>query len=132
MKVESGVVMFEKESNRQTLTVPAQRIEDVLGAAPDEAPTVILNGRLQWVTVAELWNFFPEKPAPNDSAGLGFGKERPRDNPGVPAHLQSRCGWSLQANVPARLQEGCAVFYDEDGKYLCSTGQILLVRPLHK
>jgi len=36
--VESGVVTFEKDSKRQSFTVPAQRIEDLLGAAPQELP----------------------------------------------------------------------------------------------
>jgi len=128
--VESGVVTFEKDSNRQSFTVPAQRIEDLLGAAPQEPPTVLLDGRLQWITLPEVWRFFPEKPTPNDTFGLGFGKERPRSDPGLPPQLQSLCAWSLPANIAARLREGYAVFYDEDGKYLCATGQILLVRPL--
>jgi len=127
--VESGVVTFEKDSNRQTFTVPAQRIEDLLGAAPQQPPTVILDGRLQWITLPEIWRFFPEKPMPNDTLGLGFGKERPRSDPGLTPQLQSMCAWSLPANIAARLREGYSVFYDEDGKYLCSTGQILLVRP---
>lgn len=42
--VDSGVVTLEKESNRQTLTVPAQRIDDVLAGSSDEAPTLLLNG----------------------------------------------------------------------------------------
>ena len=126
--VDAGVVTFEKDSNRQTFTVPVQRIEDVLGAALNEPPTVLLNGRLQWITNPEVWRFFPEKAAPDDSAGLGFGKERPRDDPGVSALLQTCCAWSLPANIAKRLREGYAVFYDEDGKYLCSAGQVLLVR----
>jgi hypothetical protein len=127
--VESGVVTFEKDSNRQSFTVPAQRIEDILGAAPQEPPTVLLNGRLQWITLPEIWRFFPEKPAPSDALGLGFGKERPRGDPGLPPQLQSLCAWSLPANLAARLRDGYSVFYDEDGKHLCSTGQILLVPP---
>ena len=125
--VESGVVTFEKDSNRQSLTVPSQRIQDVLGAAPNESPTVLLGGRLQWITLPEVWRFFPEKPAPNDTAGLGFRKDRHRSDPGVPPQLQCRCAWSLPANIAARLQDGYSVFYDKDGKYLCSTGQILLL-----
>lgn len=123
--VDSGVITLEKESNRQTLTVPAQRIEDVLA---HESPTVLLNGRLQWITAPQVWRFIPEKPPPNDSLGLGFGKERPRNDPGVPPQVASRCAWSLPGNIAARLRDGFAVFYDEDGKYLTSAGQVLLVR----
>ncbi len=127
--VESRVVTFEKDSNRQTLTVPAQRIDDLLGAGPNELPTVLLKGRLQWITLPEVWRFIPEQPPSNDPAGLGFGKERPRNNPGVASPLDSRCIWSKPDNVAMRLREGYEVFYDEDGKHLCSVGQILLVRP---
>lgn len=128
-KVESGVVTFETDSHWQTVTVPVQRIADLLNAGSNELSTVLLNGRLQWITVPQVWRFFPEAPAPDDTAGLGFGKERPRNDPGVPSPLQSRCGWSSAANVAGRLREGYTVFYDEDGKYLCSAGQVLLVRP---
>jgi hypothetical protein len=89
---------------------------------------LVLNGRLQWITIREVWRFFPERPLPGDTAGLGFGKERPRADPGVPPQIASHCGWSLPANIPARLRDGCAVFYDEDGKHLAAAGQVLLVR----
>ena len=62
--VESGVVTFKKDSTRQSFTIPSQRIEDLLGAAPQEPPTVLLDGRLQGITLPEIWRFFPEKPAP--------------------------------------------------------------------
>ena len=39
--VESGVVTFEKDSNRQSFTVPAQRIEDLLAGGPGEPPAVL-------------------------------------------------------------------------------------------
>jgi hypothetical protein len=123
--VESGIVTLEKDSTRQTLTVPAQRVEDVMHAEPPELPTVLLNGRLQWITIPEVWRFFPEKPIPSDLSELGFGKERPRDNPGVPI----QCGWVLQTRLAARLGEGYEVFYDEDGKYIRSAGQVLVIRP---
>ena len=126
--VDSGVVTLEKDSNRQTLTVPAQRIEDVLAGGSGEVPTLLLNGRLQWITVPEVWRFFPEKPLPGDAAGLGFAKERARNDPGVPPQIAPCCGWSLPGNIPARLAEGRVVFYDEDGKYITSAGQILLAR----
>ena len=127
--INSGVITLEKDSNRQTLTVPVQRIEDVLVGGPNETPTLLLNGRLQWITVPEVWRFFPEKPFPGDAAGFGFAKVRSREDPGVPPQIASRCGWSLPERIPAHLAEGGAVFYDEDGKYITSAGQILLVRP---
>ena len=127
--VESGVVTLNKGSNGQTLTVPVQRIEDVLAGGPDEAPTLLLNGRLQWITVPEVWRYFPEKPLPGDAAGLGFAKERARNNPGVPAQFAPHVGWTLPKNLSARVADGRAVFYDEDGKYITAAGQVLIVRP---
>jgi hypothetical protein len=127
--VEPRIATFEKDSNRQTLTVSAQRIDDILDAGPNEPPTVRLKGRLQWITLPQVWKFFPEPPPVNDPGGLGFGKERPRDDPGVPLPVQSRCVWSNLARIATRLSDGYEVFYDEDGKHLCSVGQILLVKP---
>jgi hypothetical protein len=122
--VDGDIVFLEKDSNRESITVPAHRIEDVMHAEPPARPTVLLNGRLQWITIPGIWRFFPQKPLPSDLYGLGFGKERPRDNPGVPI----QCGWVLQARLAARLGEGYAVFYDEDGKHICSAGQVLVIR----
>jgi hypothetical protein len=126
--VDAGVVTLEKESNRQSVTVPLHRIEDILPGSHDGLPTLLLNGRLQWITAPQVWRFFPEKPLPGDPVGLGFPKERARDNPGVPTTIAPFVGWSLPQNVAARRAEGREVFYDEDGKYLTSAGQILLVR----
>jgi hypothetical protein len=126
--VDAGVVTLEKESNRQSVTVPLHRIEDILPGGCDGLPTLLLNGRLQWITAPQVWRFFPEKPLPSDPVGLGFPKERARENPGVPTTIAPLVGWSLPQNVAARRAEGREVFYDEDGKYLTSAGQILLVR----
>jgi hypothetical protein len=130
--VQPGVITLEKGSNRQTLTVPAQRIEDLLIAGQSESPTLLLNGRLQWITLPAVWRFFPERPASNDPGGVGFGKETARNNPGVPSPLDTRCVWTNSGNIATRLHDGYEVFYDEDGKHLCSVGQILLVRPILK
>ena len=128
--VESGIVTFGKASNGQALTVPAQRIDDILIVGQSEPPTVLLSGRLQWITLPEVWRFFPDPPPTNDSAGLGFGKETARNNPGVAPALAARCVWSSPANVADRLRDGYEVLYDEDGKHLCAVGQILLVKLL--
>ena len=128
--IEPSVVTLEKESNHQTLTVPAQRVEDLLIGGQNEQPTVLLSGRLQWITLPEIWRFFPDPPPAGDSTGFGFGKERPRNNPGVGRPLEACFVWSSRGNIAGRLHDGYEVFYDEDGKYLCSAGQILLVKPL--
>jgi len=129
--VDAGLVTLENDSNRQTLTVPLQRIEDVLAGGPDEQPTLLLSGRLQWITVPQVWRFFPEKPLPTDPMALGFPKERARNNPGVPPKIAQSVSWSLPQNIPGHRAGGHAVFYDEDGKYITSAGQILLVREGH-
>ncbi|HPT28268.1 MAG TPA: hypothetical protein PLZ95_17755, partial [Bryobacteraceae bacterium] len=55
-----------KLSNSQEVTIPAPRIEDVLDNGADAEPTIVLNGRLQYLTLPRVWRFFPEKPPEDD------------------------------------------------------------------
>jgi len=62
-------VTFEKDSNDETITIPVQRIEDVLDLGPTVSPTVSLAGRLQWITLGQRWDFLPDKPPADDVMG---------------------------------------------------------------
>ena len=129
-EVGNDTVTFHKESNRQDLHVPAQRIEDVLEAGPHEPPTVLLNGRLQWLTNSEVWKFFYEKPAPSDGAGIGFGKLSRLNQVDLTQMLAGRTSqWFVTPDVGLLFRDGWEVFYDEDGKYFSAGPAILFVKP---
>jgi hypothetical protein len=130
LSVDPDIITLRKESSHQAVTLPASRIEDILPAAPNESPILLLRGRLQWITIPEVWRFFPEAPRSDDHMGLGFPKEHPFQDPELPKALNSHgyAGrWSNAENVAKRLMEGQQPFYGEDGKYLTSNGMVFLV-----
>jgi hypothetical protein len=135
--VQSDAVTLHKQSNMEDVTVPLPRVAELLSTGDDEAPTLVVNGRLQWLTLRQRWRFFREGPDPSDTLRLGVGRETARDDPFVVglgpllAPKGQRVTWSevryLAGRMASRTHE---VFYDEEGKYLVSAGAILMVASL--
>ena len=76
-EVTATTVTFRKGSNGQSVSIPVQRIAEVLEIGSADISTVVLSGRLQWLTIPETWAFFTEKPADDDPFGLRFCEARP-------------------------------------------------------
>ena len=128
--VGTGTVTFHKDSNLQDVHVPAQRIEDVLEAGPRELPTVLVNGRLQWLTISEVWKFFSEKPALGDRTGIGFGKLSRLNDVELTQKLGGRAlRWFVTPDAPLLFRDGWEIFYDDDGSYLTAGPAILFIGP---
>lgn len=111
------------------IEIPVSRITEVLVLGTNDAPMIRLDGRLQWLTLAKNWKFFPERPAPADALGLGVPREVGRSDPSV-GDLSAllHVVWSRRDMLAERLSAGThAVFYDETGRYLVSGGAILMV-----
>lgn len=123
-EVKSTSVTFQK-NGIANVAIPLERIEDVLETDAYQAPTIHLNGRLQWITSRQNWIFRPEKPRLDDPLGIGLGREVARESPLAEETLNRlqqshRLGWLNPRNVPGR-----EVFFDNDGFHLTSGGQIL-------
>ena len=56
------------------VVLPLGRVVDVLSTGDSEARTLVLDGRLQWISPSCRWRFFPERPATPDEQELGFFK----------------------------------------------------------
>jgi hypothetical protein len=113
------------------VSVPVERIEEVLETDAHEQPIVQRNGRLQLITARRNWYFRPEKPPAIDPLNIGLGKESP-ETPRLSVETSSllqaqRCEftWSNLENVPER-----EVFFDEDGRRLTNGGRVLTCRCL--
>ena len=120
---------FEKQSPQQLVAVPAQRIEDVLMYEPTESPTILLDGRIQWLTLVERWRFFAEKPDRSEGLQIGFPKDAGRQDRYVMeivGELTKRgyhVGWSRRDHLTERLNARThEIFYDDNGRYLCNRG----------
>lgn len=118
-KIDRDTIVLHK-SNGQDILIPSHRVEDLVEI--DGTPTILLNGRLQWVTIPGEWRFLPEKPPSPDPLGIGLGRVVSRDvadfpnfpNPGY------RFSWTNPQNVP-----NSEVFFDGSGVHLTNGGQIL-------
>ena len=133
-EVKSDGITLEKGSSDHTVTIPRSRVAELLPVGQREPPTVLLHGRLQWITLKKSWRFFPERPDPNDPLRLGLAREAGRQEPFVLSLGQQlepkgfRVAWSCRDKLADRLAAGThEVFYDEDGRYLVSGGAVLVV-----
>jgi hypothetical protein len=73
--VGSGSVQFEKLGSGHRVTVPIGRISEALTMdASEKSATVVLAGRLQWISMSQSWKFFLEVPPLVTGLQIGFGK----------------------------------------------------------
>ncbi|HNY42567.1 MAG TPA: DUF4062 domain-containing protein [Bryobacteraceae bacterium] len=131
-EVTATAVKLYKLSNSQEVTIPAPRIEDVLDNGADAEPTIVLNGRLQYLTLPRVWRFFPEKPPEDDQLGIGFGAMQPLEDRDLDPRIGD-CGFvrafAMRAELPYKRQRGFEVFFDDQGNHRVWGKLILLVRP---
>lgn len=121
-QLDKDVLSLLKASNEQTVEIPLRRVIDILPKT-NESPAILeLSGRVQFVTMANRWRFFPESD--NGDSGHGLGKmSSPGDlqAKGIYADLDKNgiqyC-WDWKSNLSDRLASGWKVFYDNDGRYL--------------
>jgi hypothetical protein len=123
-EVGPETVQFDKLGSGHQITIPTGRISEVLLMDPNErAATVVLAGRLQWISMTRSWKFFLEVPLAAAELQIGIGKlssaldQRRID---VESLLKSR-GRSVllvdERRLPDALSDGRHVVYDEDGRY---------------
>jgi pyrimidine deaminase RibD-like protein len=122
-------VIVKKLSSSQTVGIPVSRVTEILWGDVSEPPTLMLNGRLQWITIPNEWKFFPETPPSSDEAHLGHARsigslqDPYATNIGVQLQQRSyKAHWFRKENLPvcggASDGRGWQLFYGEDGRYL--------------
>jgi pyrimidine deaminase RibD-like protein len=67
-------VVVKKLSSSQEVGIPIGRVTEILWADVNDPPTLMLNGRLQWITIPNEWKFFPEPPPASDEGCLGYAR----------------------------------------------------------
>jgi hypothetical protein len=104
-------------------------VKEILEAGENRPPMLLLNGRLQWLTLASEWRFLPEPLDEQDGLRLGVAKDVGQTSPST----YSLCGaiqssgrsfaWAPYSQIPARISpNGYEVFYDDEGRYLRHRG----------
>lgn len=117
--VQAQTVVLKKQSCHQSVGIPLQRVAEILDQGSNEPPRVMLQGRIQWLTLKREWGFFPESPV---------------EQVGVPREVDFSSQTALMAAINAagrvpsvsrldllarRLgQSTHEVFYDDNGYYL--------------
>jgi len=117
-------VDMKKSSNGQTVTIPLSRVSEILWSSRNDPPTLMLNGRIQWLTIPMRWQFLPEPPPSSEDAHLGL----PRSVGGLQdpyardvirqleaTHYEAH--WFRKENMSA-YDRDWQPFYDADGRYL--------------
>ena len=108
-----------KSGVTEDVSVPTNRIMEILDTGSDDPKTIVLNGRLQHVTPKWRWQFFEEKPDPTSEHG--FAKQSHPQDPEVrelTAKLAGRFDfyWGAVDEVSMYLQKGWVVYYAEHGR----------------
>lgn len=96
---------------------------DIIPGGFSEPLTLQLQGRLQWLTVRQLWQFFPETPADTfgvAKAGSPFGQDV-----ALLKQRLERLGFKPQWNREDEATYGTwEVVYDDDGRYFQCVGRV--------
>jgi len=105
------------------IAVPRVRVKEPLFAGEGSPVTLVLDGRLQWLSAGRDWKFFPEAPATAQERQLGFSKFSFGNDPRIQeasARLQRYgigVGFVREDRLAQALAQGKQVVYDDDGLY---------------
>lgn len=123
-RVGPNFIELFKESNQQTVEIPATGVGIVHKNV--QRFTIVLQGRMQWVTPKQRWEFFPEGVPDGDDYYLGLRKPAAMNEPRVlelQALRNSACRWTRADKIARFLGQGWHVIYDADGRYFRVPGR---------
>src|SRR5690348_3648486 len=114
-------------SSSQEVGIPIGRVTEILWSDVNEPPVLMLNGKLQWITIPNQWKFFPEPPPKDDALGQSRTVGALEDQHAVQVgsklrEMSYKAHWFKKENLPglggASDGRGWQLFYGEDGRYL--------------
>jgi hypothetical protein len=114
---------LHKLSSGHYIELPMPRVNELLFSGNSIPPTVVLNGRLQWIGVDATWHFFPESPGTDRERYLGLEKMSSLSDPRVRALQQQleprgiRFHFSHEGDVSTLEAKGWEVMVDSDGRF---------------
>lgn len=116
-----GNLIFHKLGSGCTIEIPTSFIEKVHRFSGSTPALVQLAGRLQWISVSQRWQLFPEKPEAGPHGEHGFSRYVDFDYPRRMGYAGG-FAWCREDRLPQCLSQGRRLFYTEDGKYLRVSG----------
>jgi len=121
--IDSDVLVVMKQSSMHYVHIPLGRITELLSSGPRDPHTLVLRGRIQWLTPIEQWRFFPEEPTTQEQRSLGFAKRsgdndmRARTVSALILSKGAQVGFLNQDRLAGYLSDNGEVIYDADGLY---------------
>lgn len=118
-QADPHIVTLYKTESQETISIPTNRLKEILDTGADMPKVLVLDGRLQHITSNWRWIFFEDKPDP--SSELGFVRPSSLSDPRVLAlteSLRTRLDfyWSAVEEVQTLMPKGWVVCYDDDGR----------------
>ena len=125
-QVDRDCALIQKRSGEAPLRIASSAVAHLQFS--DHTPsTMVLKGRMQWITATEQWVVFPEPP-PADSE-LGLEKLANPDDPQV-IHFVNQLRlkgyspwWVPKDSLHELLAQGAEIIYDKDGRYFRARDQ---------
>ena len=126
-RVETGrIVLGERQANRP-LNITASAVAEVRSARGPKLATLILKGRLQWITATRQWIVLPEQPPADSEHGLHKLASSSDDRVVEFIEQLRQQGyspwWVPVDSVREFLSQGGEIIYDSDGRYLRTRDQ---------
>jgi len=133
---EYELVLKKPGSWHDSVPIPLSRLKEPLFSGANEPVTLVLDGRLQWLSVPRSWKVFPEAPTTTQERLIGFSKFSSANDPRV-QEIQAaltrhgiRVGFVREDRLGEVFGQGKQVVYDDDGFYFRwqgrDTAQILV------
>jgi hypothetical protein len=109
------------ERTRESIVIPVRRVTEVLDFGEREAPILVLQGRLQWITTIQRWRFRQEEADPDSL--LGIHKDTTINDLRAKEIIEQlgkqnfQAGWTYEPEVPGKINASYQPVYDDDGRY---------------
>jgi hypothetical protein len=119
--LDQRAITVRHHATDESIQIPVSRVSEIINVGESDPPTLLLEGRLQWVTTIQRWRFLPETPETGTT--LGFCKQSGTNDPRVLELCdQFRAkgfepGWAAESELPGRLSADFQLVYDDDGLY---------------
>lgn len=125
--VEDSCVVLRQRLADPPLSIAAAAVAEVRSARERHPATLVLKGRLQWITATRQWTVLPERPAEDAEHGLHKLTSSSDDRViGFIEQLRQQgysAWWVPVESVREFLSQGGEIVYDSDGCYLRTRDQ---------
>ncbi|HEV7673098.1 MAG TPA: hypothetical protein VGQ12_01070 [Candidatus Angelobacter sp.] len=120
---DERIVRLERTTSNQEVVIPISGIIEIMWQADPVPPIFKLNGRLQWLTAKQSWQFFTQTPTTDVERQFGFFKSVGHQTPRVIEickffqGLGYQLHWFNETQLVNQLGKNWEIVYDTDGCY---------------